>query len=481
MVIEYFKQICDVPRGSGYNTKISNFLVEFAKSRNLRYIQDEYENVIIFKPGSKGFEDVPPLIFQGHMDMVCEKVNDSIHDFENEGIKYIFEDGFIRADGTTLGADDGIALAYMLELLADDKLVCPPLEMVFTTDEETGMDGAINLDTSVLKGRCMINLDSEEEKGFVVACAGGRKTTTRIPVSRETVRGIELTVEISGLKGGHSGTEIDKNRSNAVLLLGRLLAYLPNDMFYLLDIGGGYKDNVIPNEAYVRLVAAPDKIEELVGICGDAAVIISDELIISEPDLEISITEDDANRIFDYEVLDADSYAKVFYYLTYVPNGVQVMSASIPGMVESSLNLGVFRIEDDYVKGVVSLRSQKESYKDYMTKKLEGIASMIEAEFIVSGEYPGYDMTSESEFRDVMCDAYEEVFKRKPVIAAIHAGLEIGVLSEKIPGLDVISIGPDTFDIHTVEEKVEIASIERVEAFIRKAIEKYCSIFGQNA
>ena len=196
---------------------------------------------------------------------------------------------------------------------------------------------------------------------------------------------------------------------------------------------------------------------------------------------EISITEDDANRIFDYEVLDADSYAKVFYFLTYVPNGVQVMSASIPDMVESSLNLGVFRIEDDYVKGVVSLRSQKESYKDYMTKKLEGIASMIEAEFIVSGEYPGYDMTPESEFRDVMCDAYEEVFKRKPVIAAIHAGLEIGVLSEKIPGLDVISIGPDTFDIHTVEEKVEIASIERVEAFIRKAIEKYCSIFGQNA
>ncbi|MDE6636259.1 MAG: M20/M25/M40 family metallo-hydrolase, partial [Lachnospiraceae bacterium] len=241
MVLDYFKEVSSIPRGSGFNTKISNYLVEFAKKHELEYIQDEAENVVIYKPASKGYENCPPLIMQGHMDMVCEKVSEDAHDFENEGIRLITRDNYITADGTTLGADDGIALAYMLEFLADDSLVCPPLEMVFTTDEEIGMTGAIHFDAAALRGKHMINLDSEDENGFIAACAGGATAKTDISVNTETREGIELGIEVSGLKGGHSGVDIDKNRANAVLLIGRMLAYLPDKYFGLIDIGGGNK------------------------------------------------------------------------------------------------------------------------------------------------------------------------------------------------------------------------------------------------
>lgn len=473
MVLDYFKEVSSIPRGSGFNTKISNYLVEFAKKHELEYIQDEAENVVIYKPASKGYENCPPLIMQGHMDMVCEKVSEDAHDFENEGIRLITQDNFITADGTTLGADDGIALAYMLEFLADDSLVCPPLEMVFTTDEEIGMIGAIHFDVGALCGKHMINLDSEDENGFIAACAGGATAKTDISVNTETREGIELSIEVSGLKGGHSGVDIDKNRANAVLLIGRMLAYLPDEYFGLIDIGGGNKDNVIPNEAYARLVVDADKFEEFAEICGEAAVVLSDELIAAEPELEISITEDPADRVLSYEAIDRDSYAKIFYYLTYVPNGIQVMSAAISGMVESSQNLGILKMEDNIISVTVSMRSQKPSYRDYMTKKLEGMAKMIEADFEVSGEYPGYDMAFESQFRDMMCSAYEDSFGRKPKVEAIHAGLEIGVFASKIPGLDIISIGPDTHDIHTVDERMDIESVHRVEKFLRHAVKTF--------
>lgn len=473
MVLDYFREISSIPRGSRFNTKISNYLVDFAKKHDLEYVQDEAENVVIYKPAAKGYESCPPLIMQGHMDMVCEKVSEDAHDFQNDGIRLITKDNYITADGTTLGADDGIALAYMLEFLADDSLICPPLEMVFTTDEEIGMIGAMNFDAGVLHGKHMINLDTEEERGFIAACAGGATAGTAIPVRRVNREGVQLVIDIAGLKGGHSGVDIDKNRSNAVLLLGRLLAYLPEEYFGLIDIGGGHKDNVIPNEAYARLVVDADRLEEFSEICSQAAVILSDELIAAEPDLAINITEDSAETVQSYEALDSDSYAKLFYYLTYVPNGIQVMSASISGMVESSQNLGILKMEDNLIKISISMRSQKPSYKEYMTKKLEGMASMIDAVFEVSGDYPGYDMAVESQFRDMMCGVYEESFGRKPEISSIHAGLEIGVFASKIPGLDIIAIGPDTLDIHTVDERVDIESIHRVEKFLRSAVRTF--------
>lgn len=473
MVLDYFREISSIPRGSRFNTKISNYLVDFAKKHGFDYVQDESENVVIYKPASKGYESCPPLIMQGHMDMVCEKVSEDAHDFQNDGIKLITKDNYITADGTTLGADDGIALAYMLEFLADDSLVCPPLEMVFTTDEEIGMIGAMSFDAGVLHGKHMINLDTEDEQGFIAACAGGATARTAIPVGRVNREGVLIEIEIAGLKGGHSGVDIDKNRSNAVILLGRLLAYLPEEYFGLIDICGGHKDNVIPNEAYAKLVVDAEKIEELSGMCKEAAVVLSDELIAAEPGLEITITEDSAETVKTYEPLDGDSYAKLFYYLTYVPNGIQVMSASIPGMVESSQNLGILKIEDGFIKVSISMRSQKPSYKEYMTKKLEGMASMLDADFEVAGDYPGYDMAVESKFRDMMCGVYEESFGRKPEISSIHAGLEIGVFASKIPGLDIIAIGPDTLDIHTVDERVDVESIHRVEKFLRSAVKTF--------
>lgn len=473
MVLEYFKEVSSIPRGSGYNTKISNYLVGFAKKHGFDYVQDEAENVVIYKPASKGYEGCPPLIMQGHMDMVCEKVGEDTHDFMNEGITLITKDNYITADGTTLGADDGIALAYMLEFLADDSLVCPPLEMVFTTDEEIGMIGAKKFDAGVLRGKHMINLDSEEEKGFIAACAGGATAGTDIPIKKETREGVLFDIRISGLKGGHSGVDIDKNRANAVLLLGRILAYLPEEYFGLVDIGGGNKDNVIPNEAYAKIVVDAGQIDEFSEICSGAAVILTDELNAAEPELEINIIEDSVDRVLSYDALDSDSYAKIFYYLTYVPNGIQVMSSSIPGMVESSQNLGILKMHDELISICVSMRSQKPSYIEYMTKKLEGMASMLDAVFDVSGEYPGYDMSLESQFRDMMCKAYEESFGRKPEVSAIHAGLEIGVFASRIPGLEIVSIGPDTFDIHTVDERIDVGSVHRVEKFLRRAVKTF--------
>jgi len=471
MVLEHFKNISRVPRGSRNNQAISDYLVEFAKENNLRYYQDEALNVVIYKDASPGYENCPPLVMQGHMDMVCEKTADSSHDFTKDGITVIEEDGYLRADGTTLGGDDGIAIAYMLEYLTDDTLIHPPLEMVITTDEEIGMYGAAAFDISLLKGKSVINIDSEEEGIFTVACAGGRVGKMSYVIEREEYDGFKTEIKIEGLKGGHSGIDIGKNRWNAVHILGRVLGMLPKEICRVLSLSGGSKDNVIPNEASLLVVVRPDKKDEFLATLKLVSDILENEYEVAEPDAKFIVKADD--KVQTYKVISFEDYTRLMCLFTLLPNGVQVMSASIPGMVESSCNLGVFEMTDTTVSAVVSMRSQKKSYIDYLSNKLAAVAAIVDAEYITYGGYPSWDMSAESAFRNLMCDVFRETYGRDAVVEGVHAGLEGGIFMEKNPDMDIISIGPNMHDIHTVKERIEIASVERVDKFLRNVIIRF--------
>lgn len=472
MVLDYFRQISSVPRGSGYNKKISDFIVDFAKKRNLKYVQDEALNVVIYKE-AKGCENCPPLVFQGHMDMVCEKVNDSVHDFKNEGIQIIEEDGCLTAYGTTLGADDGIALAYMLALLDDDLPVHPPFEMVFTTDEEVGMLGAARFDATCLNGRHMINLDSEEEGIFIVSCAGGMTGKINLPVLREDMDGVRMDICVKNLLGGHSGTEIDKNRVNAVRLMGRLLSDISNTDSGIIDIHGGNKDNVIPNEAYMSIAVPFEDADKICGLLNKKFTTLMNELSSAEPDIsfDIQIKKDCIHET--YKVLKKDSLDKVMAILMLIPDGVHVMSSDISGMVESSSNLGVFTMSDTDVQVSVSMRSQKESYIQYISNRISILAAMVKASYSTEGLYPGWDLKKESHFRDMLCKVYERVNGKAPQICSIHAGLEGGVFTKKLPDMDIVSMGPQIYDIHTVYERLDINSAYRMYEFLKEAVREF--------
>ncbi len=472
MVLDYFRQISSVPRGSGYNEKISDFLVEFAKKRNLRYIKDDALNVVIYKDG-KGCGDCPPLIFQGHMDMVCEKVNESAHDFFSDGIQIIEKDGYLTADGTTLGADDGIALAYMLALLDEDMPVHPPYEMVFTTDEETGMNGALAFDASHLAGRHMINLDSEEEGIFTCACAGGMTGKITLPIERKETYGIRIDVCVKNLLGGHSGTDIDKNRSNAVLLLGRLLYDIKEEGVYLIDIHGGNKDNVIPNEAYMSIAADKKKENIITDALKKKAASLSKEIISSEPAVTFEIKSGTKSAERAYKAVSGESFDKIISLLMVLPCGVHVMSSDIAGMPESSSNVGICKMTDDKLHISVSMRSQKESYIHYISDKLSVIAGLSGADYTSGEAYPGWDIKRYSPFRDMLGAVYEDITGRKPEVCSVHAGLEGGVFTEKVPGIDIVSVGPDIHDIHTVNERLDIGSAYRVYEFLKGAAAEF--------
>ena len=474
MVLDYFREISSVPRGSKNNKAISDFLVAFARERGLRYYQDSAYNVVIYKDASEGYENCPPLILQGHMDMVCEKTADSEHDFLTDPIDIVIENNIIRAKDTTLGADDGIAVAYMLSILADDSIVHPPLEMLITSDEEIGMLGAIELDKDCLTGRHMINIDSEDEGIFVCACAGGIRTHFSWDIQRVPARGIGVKLEISGLQGGHSGTDIDKNRSNAVMLAGRLLTYLSAVDFSIVDITGGNKDNVIPNECSVQLCIKSSDYDLFSAECAKYSELIVNELKSSEPGLEITVSiPDDTVVESDYMALSKDMQEKLIKLFNILPNGVHTMSADICGMVESSSNLGIMRTEDDYVKVCVSVRSQKQSYIDYICKRLSVIADVLDATFDTAFGYPGWDIKPESDFRDMLCSVYRDMTGKEPEVTSIHAGLEGGVFYEKMPDMDIVSIGPDVRNVHTVNEYADIASVQRVYEYLRCVTETF--------
>lgn len=458
-IFYYFEEISNIPRGSGNCKAISDYLISFAKEHGLAHRQDEALNVIIKKPATPGYESCPPLILQGHMDMVCEKKSTSSHDFLREGLELYVDGDYLAARDTTLGGDDGIAVAYALAILEDDTLVHPPLEVVITTDEEIGLLGATALETSDLQGRHMINIDSEDDDTLLVSCAGGLTAHCRIPVTTVKKTGKKLTVTIKGLQGGHSGSEIDKNRMNANILLGRLLYDLKKQPCEIISLQGGTKQNAIPREAVAELLAEEQDIYTILNEIKFLAEKYKNECRSTEPDLTILTVQGEEREC---DCLDADSRERIVCMLLNTPNGIQVMSPDIPGLVESSLNLGVLSLENGAYCLDYGVRSSQASYKFYMSNKLKALTKQLGGTYTYDGEYPGWEYKKDSRLREIYTAAYQELYGSVMKIEAIHAGLECGILSEKMGNMDIISVGPNMSDIHTTEERLSISSTKRL-------------------
>ncbi len=469
-IFKYFSEISKIPRGSGNEVEISEYLVSFAKSRGLMYNKDSANNVIIIKEASPGYENEAAIMLQGHMDMVCEKRKDGTHDFLKDGIKLLVDGDYLHADGTTLGADNGIAVAYILALLSDDNLKHPRIEAVITTDEEVGMNGAKALDLSSLKAEYMINLDSEEEGYLLASCAGGLTGTCTLPLKRVTEEGKVIKVNIGGLKGGHSGMDIVNNRSNANKILARLLFDLREKAsFGVIHMEGGYKDNVIPREAFAKLLIASEDYKQISDSIGEIMQIYKKELESSEPELDYGIEDLGDGK---YETLHPTSFEKLLFILTQIPYGVQVMSSDIEGLVESSLNLGIFRLEEEEAIICNSVRSSKSSYKYYISNKLKYLVEFLGGDYIVRSEYPAWEYKKKSKLREHLKKHYKEMYGKDMKVEAIHAGLECGLIAEKMPGIDIVSIGPDMSRVHTIDERVSISSTIRVYKFLERIIEE---------
>ena len=455
-VFSYFEEICNIPHGSRNTKLISDYLVAFAKEHGIRHFQDELNNVVMFQDGTCGLQDHEPVILQGHMDMVCEKDQDCPIDMETEGLDIDHDDQWIFAKGTTLGGDNGIAVAYALALLADQTIPHPPLEVIITVDEEIGMEGAAGVDLTSLKGRTMINLDSEDEGIFTVSCAGGARGTIHMPVERRIVYGpcVKLTVE--GLQGGHSGVEIHKNRANANKVMGTLLARVQELMpFCITKLQGGAKDNAIPRSCSVSLVMLGMEAERI----NDIAQQLQDEIRRDFDEPEVKIYGDNLDALGG-NALTTESTSKVIALLNAAPNGVQAWSEDIEGLVQTSLNLGVMKLEEELTL-TFAVRSSVNQEKRDLLARLEELAKFYDGTYSQMGDYPAWEYKTDSHLREVMVSTFADLFGKQPEVVAIHAGLECGLLSEKLPGLDCVAIGPDMQDIHTSRERLNIASTRR--------------------
>ena len=466
-VFYYFEELCKIPHGSGNTKQISDYLVSFAKEHGLEYVQDEMNNVVIYKPATEGYEDAPAVILQGHMDMVCEKRPDVDHDFTKDPLNISVKDGYVTANGTTLGGDDGIAVAYGLALLESKDLAHPALEVLITVDEEIGLLGAEGFDCSVLKGKRLINLDSEAEGSLWISCAGGLSGISTIPVQRVEAEGQKAAVKITGLMGGHSGAEIDKKRANANVLMGRFLYSLQQETAYeIISLAGGQKDNAITREADAELL-----VEDINSVKACAEKLqkgFREEYAGTDEGITVEITD---LGVASAKVLHPTSREKVLFFLMEVPFGIQKMSGSIDGLVETSTNIGIVKLGEDEFLGSSSVRSSVEAAGAALSDKICYLTEFLGGEYTVQGAYPAWEYRKDSPLRDQMVEVYEEMYGEKPNVVAIHAGLECGLLYKKIEGLDCVSLGPNMKDIHTSEEVLDIASTERVWKYLVKVLE----------
>ena len=467
-VFRYFEELAAIPHGSGNTKQIADYCEQFAKDRGLPHARDAHDNVVIIREAAAGYETAAPVLLQGHLDMVCEKAPGCRKDMEKEGLDLAEENGWVYAKGTTLGGDDGIAVAMMLALLAEKELPAPRLECIITSDEEVGMLGAAAWQPTLITGRNMINLDSEEEGIFTVSCAGGNRTYCRLPITREPVTGQAVTVKIAGLVGGHSGVEINKGRANADMLLGRLLTAIRSAMpCRILSVAGGQKDNAIPTEAEAGL------------FCGDTAALtalaaewqtrLRHEYAPIEPGLTVTVAACGEKTA---DAMTEESADRVLCLLLCVPNGVQAMSGSLPGLVQTSLNLGILTTGEDAVELHFGVRSSLASQKEMLTERLTVLTRQLGGSVEVFGDYPAWEYRAESPLRELMCEVYREQYGAEPKIEAIHAGLECGLLCEKLPRLDCVSIGPEMLEIHTPRERMSVASVGRVWRFVREVLRR---------
>lgn len=473
-VWKYFEDICGIPHGSGNEKAVSDYCVAFAKEHGLEVYQDEAWNVVIVKEACAGYEDREPLILQGHLDMVCEKKPNCSIDFEKDGLKLQVTGDYVCAEGTTLGGDDGIAVAYTLAVLADDSIAHPRLEAVFTTREEVGMDGASALDVSILKGHTVLNMDSEEEGVLLAGCAGGCSVEISLPLGRRKKYGIHAVLTADGLLGGHSGAEIDKGRGNADRLLASVLSDLCRETdCELISIDGGQKDNAIPRECHAELLFPEDlskeahqKAEE---VCRASYEVLKKKYDATDAGFSVRLQFGERKEA---EVFSQDSFEHAMALLTSLPNGIICMSEDIDGLVQTSLNLGIVRTENTSLILRYSVRSSVSSEKEALVEQIRQSVYQEGGSMSINGDYPAWEYRKASPFRDDCVRIYQELFGTEPKVEAIHAGLECGILASKIADLDCISMGPQMHDIHTTEERLCISSVERMWRYILEIIKR---------
>lgn len=457
-VFEIFEDICAIPHGSGNTKAISDYCVNFARERGHFAYQDEMNNVIIRKPAAPGYGNSPAVVLQGHLDMVCEKEPELAFDFEREGLKLKVDGDKISACGTTLGGDDGVAIAIALAILDDTALKTPPLEIIFTSDEETGMYGAKALDGSMITAKRFISLDCGKEGAFTAGCAGGVCVTVNLPVETEKAQKAAYKVEISGLCGGHSGEDIDKGRLNANKVLGEFLKSLEN--VRISEISGGEKDNAIPSYAFavieskINVINAARRFKELTAVPEDSG-------------LKITVTAVTADSF-----CTACTSKKAIDLLCALPCGIQKMSEELKGIVETSLNVGIVRLTGDSLNVTLNIRSSVESEKNALKAKVISIGESFGAAAAESGDYPAWQYRKNSLLRETMTSVFESMYGKTPDIRVIHAGLECGVFSGKIADIDAVAMGPDMFDIHTSRESFSVSSLARTYSFVCRVLEE---------
>lgn len=453
-VFYYFEEISKIPRGSGNEKQISDYLLNLSKSKGWEVIQDEYLNIIIKKPASKGYENAPVVMLQGHMDMVCEKNEGVQHDFEKDPLDLRIVDGHIYATDTTLGADNGIAVAYALSVL-DSDLEHPSLEVLITVDEEKGMTGAANIDGSLFKSKYLLNLDSEEEGVFTSGCAGGSEIDFKIPVKYQGLKDKSFKLSVKGLSGGHSGVDIHKEKGNANKIIGRILYDLMDDV-NLVSIDGGSKTNAIPREA--NAVITINSIDSVTGKITKWNEILKNELAFTDPLITVELN----NLNQEAYPLEKQIFEKIVALINLIPVGILSRSTAID-LVISSNNLGVINTDEKYIRLFNHPRSSVETLlTEGFIPSMKLLAGLVGVEYEVGSYYPGWEYAKESRIRDICIEVYKNMFKKEPVVGAIHAGLECGLLMDKIPGLDAISMGPDAYDAHSPNEHVSISSVENI-------------------
>ena len=485
-VFYYFEEICNIPHGS-YNTKsISDYCVKIAKELGLEVVQDQLNNVIIRKPASKGCEQAPVMMLQGHLDMVCEKEPDCAHDFMTEGLKLQIIDGYVKAIGTTLGGDDGIAIAIALAILEDNTLIHPPLEVVFTTEEEVGMDGAIGLDTSGLNAKYLLNLDSEDEGVLTVSCAGGATIEHHLPYEADNGYdyekayhdGLIYELKVTGLIGGHSGVEIHKGRANSNKLMAVLLQNIMRtlkDTVHLASVDGGLKHNAIPRETTAILALDKEADVRLIIDCIERYQrLFTDSYGDADPGITIEFKPCGLKyMIKNGHVMTASCARKLLQLMYSIPDGVHAMSREIRGLPETSSNFGILRTEKDEIYVEVSNRSSNPASLELSIQQMENIAFLCGFATVRQSEYPGWSYRKNSKLRDTMVQLYKDMFGVEAKVEAIHAGLECGIILSKMPDLDIVSTGPDILDIHTPQERMNIASVERTYRYVLAVLETF--------
>ena len=458
-VFQYFEEISNIPRGSGNEKGISDYLLNFGKELGLESIQDEALNVIIKKPGTQGYWNAPTVIIQGHMDMVCEKNNGVEHDFEKDPLKLRIVDDYIYATDTTLGADNGIAVAYAMAILASNDIPHPPIEVLLTTDEETGMSGAMAIKKENLQGKILINLDNEEEGYLLVSCAGGVRSTATLKVDEQEIGSKKLIkINISGLKGGHSGMDIIKERGNSNKILGRVLKGLLREVkFNLVSLNGGSKNNAIPREAEAIIAVNPNDENTAIEVINNWNNIIENELRAQDPGLKIEASITDIKTCKEFT---DESTKKVVDLLYIYPNGINTKSTEIEGLVESSTNLGVLTTKDGVVEFDSAIRSSIPSLKEEIVLRSKTIVELLGGKFETTSDYPGWEYDPNSKVRDICQKVHKDMYGKEAKIVAIHAGVECGLFNEKLGNLDMISFGPNLYDVHTPDEHMSISSVK---------------------